>query len=202
LQVQGLQRATDDTTREVAIKRLASGIDRASHLVEQLLVLARQEASANAGVPFEPLDLAQVGMMSLTDCLLAAQSRQIDLGVHRAEATPIRGHTETLRVLFRNLLDNAIKYTPQGGTVDLDVTIQGDCVMASIEDSGPGIPEADRTRVLDRFYRLHHGGIEGSGLGLAIVKTIADLHGAQVSLDASPRLGGLRVQVSFPLARP
>lgn len=201
LQVQGLQRATDDAARELGIKRLSSGIDRASHMVEQLLALARQEASANAGVPLEPLDLAQVGMMSLTDCLLAAQSRQIDLGVHRAEAAPIKGHTETLRVLFRNLLDNAIKYTPSGGTVDLDVGIQGDCVVASIEDSGLGIPEADRTRVLDRFYRLHHGNTEGSGLGLAIVKTIAELHGAQVTLDTSPRLGGLRVQLSFPLAR-
>lgn len=198
IQVQVLQRAADDSTRETAVKRLAGGIDRASRMVDQLLVLARQEASVVAGVQFEHLDLAQVGLLALTDTLLAAQTRQIDLGVHQANLSMVNGHAEALRVLISNLLDNAVKYTPSGGTVDLDVTPSPQGVVVSVDDSGSGIPASDRDRVLDRFYRVSGTGPEGSGLGLAIVKSIADLHGARIVLDASPRLGGLRVQVIFP----
>lgn len=198
IQVQGLQRAVDDKVRDTAIKRLAAGIDRATHMVDQLLVLARQEASVVAGVQFEPMDVAQVGLLALTDTLLAAQTRQIDLGVHQANLSMINGHAEALRVLIRNLLDNAVKYTPPGGTVDLDVTPAPAGIVVSVEDSGSGIPAADRDRVLDRFYRVSGTGPEGSGLGLAIVKSIADLHGATILIDASPRLGGLRVLVIFP----
>ena len=197
IQLQGLQRAPDDPTRELAIRRLASGIDRAAHLVDQLLVLARQEASAATGVAFEQVDLAQAGFLSVGDMLFAAQSRQIDLGVHRAETALINGHTEALRILVRNLLDNAVKYTPVGGTVDLDVRVTDEGAVLCVEDSGPGIPEADRERVLDRFYRASGSGSTGSGLGLAIVKAIASLHGAVVILDTSARLGGLRARVIF-----
>jgi len=198
IQVQGLQRAVDDNAREIAIKRLASGIDRATHMVDQLLVLARQEASVVAGVQFQPTDLAQVGLLALTDTLLSAQTRDIDLGVHQANLSMVNGHAEALRILIRNLLDNAVKYTPVGGTVDLDVMPTATGAVVSIEDSGAGIPASDRDRVLDRFFRVSGTGPEGSGLGLAIVKSIADLHGARVAMDTSPRLGGLRVQVIFP----
>lgn len=197
IQVQGLQRATDDDTRKIAVKRLASGIERAGHLVDQLLVLARQEANATAGLALHPIDLAQVGLLALTDVLLVAQARQIDLGVHRASRVMMTGNPEALRILVRNLLDNGIKYTPSGGTVDLDVHATAEATVLSVEDSGPGIPAADRDRVLNRFYRLQGTRAEGSGLGLAIVKAIADVHGAKVFIDQSPRLGGLRVQVTF-----
>jgi two-component system OmpR family sensor kinase len=201
IQLQGLQRAPDDPARELAIKRLAAGIDRAAHLVDQLLVLARQEASAATGVALGPVDLAQVAFLSLSDSLLSAQSRRIDLGVHRAEAAPVRGHEPALRILVRNLLDNAVKYTPPGGTIDLCVQAGANGILLCVEDSGPGIPEADRARVLDRFYRGSSASATGSGLGLAIVKTIAEQHGASIALDPSPRLGGLRVRVTFPPAQ-
>jgi two-component system OmpR family sensor kinase len=198
IQLQGLQRAADDAARGVAVRRLSSGIDRATHLVDQLLALARQEASAVSGVGRrEDVDLSQIGLLALTDTLLDAQTRHIDLGVHRADAIVVKGQAEALRVLTRNLLDNAIKYTPQGGTVDMDVHHTPSGPVLSIEDSGPGIPEKDRVRVLDRFYRVSGAGADGSGLGLAIVKTIADQHGASVLIDKSERLGGLRVQVRF-----
>ena len=99
---------------------------------------------------------------------------------------------------MRNLLDNAIKYTPPGGTVDLAIRRVADRVVLSVDDSGPGIPEQDRDRVLDRFYRATGTQTTGSGLGLAIVKSIADLHGAPISLGRSPRLGGLRVERELP----
>ncbi len=197
IQLQGLQRAGDDPTRELAVRRLAAGIDRAGHLVDQMLVLARQEASVAEGVALAPLDLAQAGFLALSDTVASAQARRIDLGVHRAETATVTGHADALRVLVRNLLDNGVKYTPAGGTVDLSVQPTRDGALVTVEDSGPGIPEADRARVLDRFYRVSGGGATGSGLGLAIVKSIADMHGATLSLDESKRLGGLRVRVTF-----
>ena len=197
IQLQGLQRAPDDPTRELAIRRLAAGIDRAGHLVDQLLALARQEASVAEGVQLAPIDLAQPGFLAISDTLASAQARQIDLGVHRAESVTMPGNAEALRILVRNLLDNGVKYTPAGGTVDLSVHPSGDGALVTVEDSGPGIPEQDRSRVLDRFYRASGASSTGSGLGLAIVKSIADMHHAVVVLDESQRLGGLRVRVAF-----
>ena len=197
IQLQGLQRASDDPTRELAVKRLAAGIERAGHLVDQMLALARQEASVAAGVQLAPIDLAQPGFLALSDTLASAQARQIDLGVHRAETVTMPGNAEALRILVRNLLDNGVKYTPAGGTVDLSVHATPDGALVTVEDSGPGIPEKDRARVLDRFFRASGAGSTGSGLGLAIVKSIAEMHHAVVTLDDSQRLGGLRVRVAF-----
>ena len=100
-------------------------------------------------------------------------------------------------MMLRNLLDNAVKYTPEGGRVDIGIAHRGEGVELSVDDSGPGLPEGERARVLDRFYRAGEPQTPGSGLGLAIVKSIADLHGATVSLGASPALGGLRVVVRW-----
>jgi len=199
IQLQGLQRAGDDPTRELAVKRLAAGIDRAGHLVDQMLVLARQEASVAEGVALAPLDLAQPGFLALSDTLASAQARQIDLGVHRAESVTVAGNAESLRILVRNLLDNGVKYTPAGGTVDLSVHATPEGALVTVEDSGPGIPDKDRARALDRFWRVNGAVATGSGLGLAIVKSIAEMHGATIALDESRRLGGLRVRVLFGL---
>ena len=198
LQVQGLQRAPDDATRERALERLGSGIDRATRLIEQLLVLARQQASAASGVPPEPVALAELLRSAVTDMVPAAQVRRIDIGLTQADAGPVNGHAEALRILVRNLLENAVKYTPAGGQVDVALRAEAAALVLSVEDSGPGILEAERERVLDRFVRLPDAPSSGSGLGLAIAKSVADLHGAALRLDASPTLGGLRVQVVFP----
>ena len=189
--------APDSSTRDLGIKRLTAGIDRAVHLVDQLLVLARQEASATERMDNERVDLAQIGLLAVAEATPAAQARQIDLGVRQANRSLVAGYPEALRILIRNLLDNAIKYTPAGGTVDLDVVQTPAGIVLSVEDNGPGIPTSDRDRVSDRFYRISGTTPDGSGLGLAIVKAIADIHGANLSIDASPRLGGLRVQVEF-----
>ncbi len=199
IQLQGLQRAGDDPTRELAVRRLASGIERAGHLVDQMLVLARQEASVAEGVALAPTDLAQAGFLALSDTVASAQARQIDLGVHRAISVMVPGSAESLRILVRNLLDNGVKYTPAGGTVDLSVHATPEGALVTVEDSGPGIPEKDRARALDRFWRVNGAVATGSGLGLAIVKAIADMHGATIALDDSQRLGGLRVRVAFGL---
>uniref|UniRef100_UPI00247A2505 sensor histidine kinase n=2 Tax=Variovorax TaxID=34072 RepID=UPI00247A2505 len=121
------------------------------------------------------------------------------IGIARAdEGAAVKGQPEALRMLLRNLLENAVKYTPEDGRVDIAIARQGEAVELSVDDSGPGLPPTERERVLDRFYRSGEPQAPGSGLGLSIVKSIAELHGASVALDASPSLGGLRVVVRFP----
>lgn len=197
LQVQGLQRAPDDLTRARALERLGSGIDRATRLIEQLLVLARQQASVASGARPEPVALDELVRLAVADVVPAAQVRGIDIGLVRADAARVNGHAEALRILVRNLLENAVKYSPVEGRVDVSLQAVEGALALCVEDSGPGIPEAERGRVLDRFYRLPEAASTGSGLGLAIVKAVADLHGASLQLDASPTLGGLRVRVVF-----
>jgi two-component system OmpR family sensor kinase len=197
LQVQGLRRAADDATRDVAINRLNTGIDRATRLVEQLLVLARQQSNAALGAKAAPIDLTTLAQLALADAAGAAAARQIDLGLAQADPGIVMGHEEALRILIRNLLDNAIKYTPVGGTVNLAIRGKDGQTLLTVDDSGPGIAAEDRQRVLDRFYRVAGTEGSGSGLGLAIVKTIADLHQATLSIDRSESLGGLRATVTF-----
>jgi two-component system OmpR family sensor kinase len=201
LQAHALGRADrtgDEATREAAVQRLNQGIDRAIALVEQMLVLARQEAQAGQGQPAQPVDLQALVREGVTAVLPQAQARGIDLGVLEGGSVVVPGHPDSLAVLLRNLLDNAIKYSPAQGQVDVGLDQQGRGASLVVEDSGPGIPEAERERVLDRFYRVPDAPARGSGLGLAIVKTIADQHGATLLLGASQRLGGLRVELWFP----
>lgn len=201
LQLQGLQRASDDGARAVAVERLSAGIDRATRLVEQLLTLARQEASAAGPTPTEAVDLRTVAQLALADVAPAAQARDMDMGLLESDPAPVPGRPEALRMLVRNLLDNAVKYTPPGGQVDLQLRhADGGQVDLVVEDSGPGIAPEHRERVMQRFVRETADSAPGSGLGLAIVQAIAQAHGASVALDASPRLGGLRVTVRFAAA--
>ncbi len=201
LQVQSLERANDNPdARRIAIGRLTAGIERATRLVEQLLVLARQEASAAGGVARQPVDLAGVARRAVADLAGLAQARCIDLGLPRADGADVEGQPDALMILARNLVDNAIKYTPNGGTVDVSVVADAGAGVARliVEDSGPGIPPEERERVFDRFYRVPGSDAAGSGLGLAIIKSIAERHGARLALGES-KLGGLEVTVTFPV---
>jgi two-component system OmpR family sensor kinase len=185
--------------REAGIARLNQGIDRAIRLVEQLLVLAREEAGQAAAGP--PVDLDVVVRLAVADVLPQARLKQIDLGVAETPAlpAPVRGEPEALRVLLRNLLDNAVKYTPPAGRVDVSLAVTGGRPVLTVQDSGPGIAPEERERVFDRFYRATgSAGETGSGLGLAIVQVIAGRHGATLELGRSEQLGGLLVSVTFP----
>ena len=197
LQVQGLQRVTDDAGRALAAQRLAAGIDRATRLVAQLLVLARHQSNGATGENKQPVSLAAAARLAVADEAPAAAARQIDMGLAHADEGTVQGHPEALRILMRNLLDNAIKHSPVGGRVDLAVRRVQGALWLTVEDAGPGIAEADRERVLDRFYRVTGTETTGSGLGLAIVKSIAEMHGATLQLGRSDRLGGLCVAVCF-----
>jgi two-component system, OmpR family, sensor kinase len=198
LQAQSLDRADSPDARRVAVARLTTGIDRATRLVEQLLVLARQEASAAGGVAREPVELAGLARRAVADMAGVAQAKGVDIGLQQADAGAVPGQPDALNILMRNLVDNAIKYTPEGGTVDIAVRAQPGELKLSVEDSGPGIAPEERERVFDRFYRIAGSDAQGSGLGLAIIKAIAQRHGAKLELGTSGRLGGLSATVRFP----
>ena len=201
LQTEGLRRASDEPTRELAISRLSAGIDRATRMVEQLLMLARQQAEPRNIELKEPVPLAHLVQTIVGDLWETANARHIDIGLVEAIPVTVLGYREALNILIRNLLDNAIKYTPDGGTINVAVRILDASPQLIVEDSGPGIPQEDRARIFDRFYRgsghqLNH---TGSGLGLAIVKTIAEMHGANLKIEQSPNLGGLQISLRFPI---
>jgi len=198
LQAQALRRSPDDATREAAVGRLNDGIDRAIQLLGQLLVLAREDSEHAAGGRWETVDLADLAREVLSDILPHAQAKRIDLGVAASQPLSLQGQPEALHIMLRNLVDNAVKYTPEGGQVDVSLLFDADAPCIMVEDSGAGIPESEHERVFDRFYRIAGSSAPGSGLGLPIVRTIAQRHGATVRLDRSQRLGGLKVVVTFP----
>lgn len=196
LQVQTLARSRDDAARQQAVGRLLGGVDRASRLVGQLLTLAREEPASREVSP-DVTRLADSVAPALADVAPFAAARQIELTVPVLPGLQVRGNPDSLQMLVRNLLDNAIRYTPEHGRVRIDLRAGAGTAILCIEDSGPGIAPADRLRVFDRFYRVPGSSTTGSGLGLAIVQAIADRHGALVEF-ADSSLGGLAVLVSFP----
>jgi two-component system OmpR family sensor kinase len=144
------------------------------------------------------VELAGLARRAVADLIGVAQAKHIDLGLQRADAGEVEGQPDALMILLRNLVDNAIKYTPAGGTVDVSVAAEQGTLSVTVEDSGPGIPAEERERVFDRFYRVPGSEAAGSGLGLAIIKAIAERHGATLVLGESARLGGLAATVRFP----
>ena len=199
LQIQLAERATNDPERKAALGELKQGLFRASRLVQQLLTLARQEPDV-ADRPLAAVDLKAVTRRVLAEHAALAAEKNIDLGIsHEDAALPsVKGDFEALRVLLGNLVDNAIRYTPPGGAVDVALRSRDGTARVEVADTGPGIPDQDRERVFDRFYRRDGSRTEGSGLGLAIVKNIADRHGAVIDLNNRSPEPGLRVGVSFP----
>ncbi len=199
LQIQLAERADTDSERKAAFGELSQGLSRASHLVQQLLTLARQEPDV-AERSFAAVDLAAVARLVLAEHAALAAEKNIDLGISHEDAATVsvKGDFEALRVMLGNLVDNAIRYTPRGGTVDVALRAGDGAARVEVADTGPGIPDRDRERVFDRFYRREGAWSEGSGLGLAIVKNIADRHGAVIALDNRSPEPGLRVSVSFP----
>jgi len=206
LQTQLAERAGNDDERRAAFADLKNGLERTTHLVQQLLTLARQEPGVQSHAPVDVVDLLH---SVIADMAPLAEHQSIDLGMSdvspsaTAVAT-VAGNVDALRILFGNLLSNALRYSPAGGVVDVAVqTIPaaGGQVRVTIQDSGAGIPEQDMARVFDRFYRASTSQIQavpGSGLGLAIVKQIAELHGATVQLQNTGK--GLLVTVLLPVA--
>ncbi|HUY02505.1 MAG TPA: ATP-binding protein [Rhodocyclaceae bacterium] len=199
LQIENLARDDSRQDLDIRIDEMRCGSQRASHLVDQLLKIARYEAQGKP-LAFSELSLDRLVKACLADFIPLAEHRGIDLGMIRDDVAIVMGNAEELRILLGNLIDNAIRYTPEAGKVDVTMGVSGDRVVVEIADTGPGIPASLQTRVFDRFYRAAGQDTEGSGIGLAIVKALARRHAAEVSL-ANRRDGpGLCASVVFPSA--
>ncbi|HEX3848970.1 MAG TPA: ATP-binding protein [Steroidobacteraceae bacterium] len=196
LQLQLFDRAPDDAARSIARVGLGGAVERSIHLVEQLLTLARSEPQELAPSA-QNVDLRSIAAQAIADTHPLASARSIELSLDGESPAFIRGDADALRALVRNLVDNAVRYSPPGGSVRVRCEAQAGRVRLRVTDSGPGIPPADRARVFDRFHRQPGRQELGTGLGLAIVKAVAARHGAAVNLGDAPG-GGLEVQVDFP----
>ena len=191
---QVVRSAENVVERDDALDRLIVGTDRCAHLLDQLLTLQRLDAMAARDLD-ESIDLTDVVMEVIHATRSEAQRREVQVSA-RLDGSGLRGHRFGVLTLLRNLVSNVIAYTPAGGRVDVWVQKDSSTVSVVVDDSGLGIPKADRERAFGRFERLGAKSGTGVGLGLSIVRTVADAHGANIGLDESP-LGGLRVVASF-----
>jgi len=196
LQLQLAERAEPGAAQAAAFARLHRRLDRATHLVAQLLALARQEPALEETAR-EELDLAQLAQEVVAEYDALAEGRTIDLGVEVESAASVRGQRDGLRAMLGNLVDNALRYTPAGGRVDVIVATEAQHATLRVIDTGPGIPPDQRERVFDRFHRGGDPETPGTGLGLAIVKRVAERHGATLRLQDGPGGRGLEVRVVF-----
>lgn len=179
---------------------LRQGIERSRGLLDQLLTFAKAQQPA-AGLPVTPLAVHEAFCRVLEDLMPLAEAKHIDIGVEGATDVRVCINELDLITLVKNLIDNAIRYTPPGGRVDLSARVSDadGRIMICVEDTGPGIPFADRERVFDPFYRILGSGQAGSGLGLSIVRAIVERIGACIDFDFTDASAhsGLRVTISF-----
>ncbi len=199
LQTELVQNAENNNEREQAIEQLKKGIHRLTHLIQQLLTLARLEPDAQPTLA-NKVELSALCKSVILDKYVLAENKQIDLGLVSAETADVTGDPHMLRIMLNNLVDNAIRYTQPHGKIDLSVIHQGNTIELAVCDNGPGILAEERTRVLERFVRGNNQDIQGSGLGLSIVKRIAEHHNASIVLDSADGEKGLNVRIVFPLS--
>jgi two-component system sensor histidine kinase TctE len=195
-------RENDHAAMRAIVRSIAGTTDSAVHLANRLLTLARIEHGSEAAETLAPVSLPGIARQVGLDLALPAVEKDIDLALEALDDAPlVPGQALMLQEMVSNLVDNAIRYTPTGGSVLLRVRAHGDEVLLEVHDSGPGVPEAEREKVLTPFYRVGatlEANPSGTGLGLAIVHDIAALHKARLMLDRSERFGGLKVSVAFP----
>ncbi len=196
VQCQVALRATDSEERDRALQQISQSVDRATRMVAQLLTLARLDPDTVESI-LKPINLRRLLEEEVAEVSPSALEKKIDIGLECPDDVTITADSESLFILARNLLDNAIRYTPEGGGVTTVVEQGDDEVRLSVTDTGPGIAPEERDKVLDRFYRIVGSASSGAGLGLSIVNRIVEMHGARLELsDNGPH--GLKVTVIFP----
>lgn len=200
LQAELARRTATVEGRDQALQDLRAGLERADHLVQQLLVMARLDASPSAQL--ESVDLVALAKNVIGEQSAVADANALDLGLLTAEDSAILiGDSVELRALLDNLVDNALRYTPRGGRVDVGIRRSAAEIVLWVQDTGPGIPPEEWKRAFDRFYRGSGVKTAGSGLGLAIVKRIAHRHGARIALSAAKNDACFQITVCFPLVQ-
>lgn len=209
LQAERLEGADMSAVAQERLMILRSGIERNRHLLDQLLGLARAQraethladARTIGGSSPEALSVRKVFLMVMEDLMPLAEAKQLDIGLAYDGAAKVFAQEMDLVTAVRNLVDNAIRYTPPGGQVDLSASESLHAVTLEIEDSGPGIPIEERVRVLDPFYRVLGSDQTGSGLGLSIVKTLVERMQGKLELSDSTRFPqGLKASIHLAKA--
>lgn len=199
LHAENAARAGGAEERRVSILRLRQCVDRTSRLAEQMLAYSRTQAT-DERTPAEPVDLHALAAETIRAQrgALPERAARIALAAPGSAACLIRADPDKLRLLLRNLLENAIRYGDPGGAVTVGVMRAGATIVLTVANAGPPIPAELRQRVFEPYYRLPGSPSDGSGLGLAIVKEIADQHGATVRIEDADANGGTCVRVEFP----
>ena len=198
LQVARTQTAERKT--EISLDRALDGVDRATHSVEQLLALARADAIEAGKMVKSAVDLRDLAVAVVSLFSQQAVDRQIDLGVDAPSRIWVLGDVTLLQMLLRNLVDNALHYTPAGGVVTVTIGSDADGAWLEVVDDGIGVASEEREKIFNRFHRgpeVQTSDVKGSGLGLSIVRRIADLHGAGISVDDGLNGQGLSVRIDF-----
>lgn len=199
LQIDNLRDAPPEQYRE-RFDELQRGVARTGSLVSQLLGLARAEIGG-AQRAVDVIALTRLVPDVLADLLPLADARGVDLGVERLDEASVRATEGDMRVLIKNLIDNAIRYVHAGGRVDVSVLRDAQTVTIEVIDDGPGIAESDLPHVFDRFFRAANNDAEGSGLGLAIAQTLAHSYGGRVTLaNRTDAQSGIVAHIELPLA--
>lgn len=193
--------ASNDAEREKALQKVIESVDRSSHVVAQLLTLSRL-GEEGALTDIKPFDLHRLATEIIAYIAPHALEKNIELELAPSPKEPIiMGNDTAVGILIRNIVDNAIRYTPQNGEVKVSVIDTGNKVIFRVVDTGPGIPVELRERVFERFYRILGTKASGSGLGLAIVSQISALHHAEIQVTTPSNGVGLQFDVAFPKHR-
>ena len=189
--------AAEEAERLHALHATLHGCDRATRLVEQLLTLSRLESGAEHALVL--VDLAALARQVVAEVAPLALNKQQTIELSATGVHTVQGDATLLAVMIRNLVDNAIRYSPTGAIVKLAISTADGVVRLTLDDSGPGMSPADMARVGERFFRVVGSAQDGSGLGWSITRRIAAVHGVVVRIDRSASLGGLSVEVGFPV---
>lgn len=198
-QAQVALRAHNDEERQKMLHNVINGVDRGVHIVQQLLTLSRLAPESGVLEDIHTVNLVKLSSDIIAQLAPIAFEKNINIELIAPEtaAIEVSGNTTALSILLRNLVDNAIRYTPEGGNVRVVVESLADANVLKVIDNGPGIPEELRSRVFERFYRILGSASPGSGLGLAIVQKIAILHNADIKLSTPASQQGLEISITF-----
>ncbi|WEF51322.1 ATP-binding protein [[Pseudomonas] carboxydohydrogena] len=202
VQADNLERVALSEDGRDRLQSLKTGTRRTAHLLEQLLTLARYDSEAATDPSSSEFD--RIVKEVVADLLPIARKKSIDLGFIRAEAVSVHAESVALGVLARNLIDNALRHAPAGGRVDVSLFAENDHVVFQVDDTGPGIPEADLDRIFEPFFRGSRARGDGTGLGLSIVRRIVERCRGAIRLENKPLSegAGLRVRVTIPSSKP
>lgn len=198
-QAQVASKATTEEERQAVLQNLITGVDRCAYVVQQLLTLSQLVPESNTYYETSELNLPKVTAETIAQLVPYALEKQIDIELESdKENLMIHGNATAISILIRNLVDNAIRYTPEQGSIHVVIKESSDHVILRVTDTGPGIPPELRARVFERFFRVLGTKATGSGLGLSIVQQIAKLHNAEVKLGSPSNNIGLEIEIQFP----